>query len=153
MELVTNILLCVILGLLASSILVFWLFVRRLRDAIVDFVTPPAEDKPSQLAIAVDAGAVLVGRAITAQIKTTLMGQVSGEVRAEKAIQGAMAMDNVEGAGMSGLLNALGPNMRRTLRRNPSLVDLALPFLQGVLQKGGNNHSTPVSSGSPKFRL
>lgn len=155
MQLVTNILLASLVIMLAAGGAVAYLIYRRFTRTIAQFLTPEAEGKPSPLALAVDAAAVMVGRSVAAQVKTLLMGIQSGDVRAEKAVQGALAMDAAEGAGLGGLLSA-SPNLRRTLRRNPSLIDIALPLVSNLFGKRGSGVASSdngASGPSPRFRL
>lgn len=127
--------------------------VRRIYDSLVDFMVPAEEGKPSQFAVLVEKISETFARSITMQIKAVLMGTRSGEVRAEKAVQGELAIDAAEQAGAGGLLQAI-PGLSRSLRKNPGLIDLALPFLQRALTSHGNNgHSAAGSAGSPKFKL
>lgn len=108
--------------------------VRDLQSTLREFVTPKGPDEASPLANVVDVGADMVARAVTARIKTSLMGGQSGQVRQEKAVEGAIAEDMVRGAHplASTLLDAM-PELRKTLRKNPALLDFALSKL-GAMQ-------------------
>lgn len=149
-----NILLAAILlvnlAVLAGLVHGFLTF-RRVKASFEAFVTPPSEGQPSPLANATDAIAGQFGRAITASIKTTLMGYSSGIVRAEKGLQGDVAEDVARQTPLGGLLDSF-PTVRRTLRKNPGLLDLAL----GLLANRGNGHATDpgaTTNYQPKFKL
>lgn len=150
-----NIVLLVFLGLILSGIgviaFVFYRKYRYIEQVILGFITPESEGKPSPLATSLDVVAQMFARAITAQIKTTLMGLESGLVRGEKAVQGDIAVDLAGQTPLAGLLGAF-PTLKKSLRRNPGLLDMALPVLASLAGKatspGGNG-----SSGSPKFKL
>ena len=127
---------------------------KKIKAVLTEFVVPAEENKPSPLALAGDAFAVMLGRAIVAQIKTVLMGLESGRVRGEKAVQGDLALDIAGQSPLAPLLGAM-PNLGRTLKRNPGLLDLALPFLAKLAQPKGNGSGPAVagSSSQPKFKL
>ena len=58
------------------------------------------------------------------------MGQQSGQVRQEKAVEGAIAEDLVRAAHpLAGTLLDAMPELRKTLKRNPGLLDFALSKL------------------------
>jgi len=147
----TNILLIaiiLILGLaLACSLAVF----NRLKQIITDFITPVEPDKPSQLANVTEVVAGMFGRAITAQIKTTLMGMESGASRALKAVEGDIALDRTSQSPLAGLLGSF-PTLRKSIRRNPQLLDVAL----GVISDMASRKAGSGSNGSgerTKFQL
>lgn len=154
---ITNILLALILAGMAAFAYVGWRLWVKVSATILDFVTPEKEGEPSPLAKAVDVGASMVARALVAQFKTSAMGQLSGDVRAEKAIQGDLALDI---AGQNPLASALlgaFPHLSKTLRRNPGLLDLALPALAKLANRGGDGASqsnrSNGESNTPRFRL
>lgn len=154
MQLMTNILLCVLVGLFASSVIAFWLVFRRIRAVVIDFLTPESENKPSPFGLAIDGVASSIARAIMAQAKAYLMGLQSGQVRGEKAIQGDLALDDAQNSPIGALLNY--PNVRRTLKRNPGLMDIAAQFLLPRLlgQTGqGQNSGNHAESSPPRFKL
>jgi len=109
--------------------------IRDLQTTLRAFITPTGPDQASPLANVVDVGADMVARAVTARIKTSLMGSQSGQVRAEKAVEGAIAEDMVRAAHpLAGTLLDTMPELRKTLRKNPALLDFALSKL-GAMQK------------------
>jgi len=120
--------------------------IRDLQNTIRVFVTPKGPEEASPLANVVDVGADMVARAVTARIKTSLMGSHSGEVRQEKAIDGAIAEDVARAAHpLVGTLLDHMPELRKTLRKNPGLLDLALSKLGAMQEKSSGGGSPPVT--------
>jgi len=127
---------------------------RKLRDlqgTFEEFVRPKGPEEASPLANCVDVGADMVARAVTARIKTSLMGSQSGQVRQEKAIEGAIAEDVARAAHpLAGTLLDAMPELRKTLRKNPGLLDFALSKLGAVQQQqqqGDQTLSTLITAG------
>lgn len=101
----------------------------QIQDTIREFVTPAGENKLSPLGQTVEAISVQVARAIVAQAKTTFMGEASAQSRAAGAIAGDIAQDQAgQNPLLSGILSQF-PSVRKTLRRNPQLTDLAIQML------------------------
>jgi len=99
------------------------------------FISPEGPELPSPLAKTVDVGCDMFARAVMARAKTTFMGQMSGEVRQEQAIDGAIAEDTARLAHpMAGALMDSFPAVRKVLRKNPQLLDFALKKLLGGVQ-------------------
>jgi len=118
--------------------------VRELEGTIRDFVTPKGPEEASPLANVVDVAADMVARAVTARIKTSLMGSQSGQVRQEKAVDGAIAEDLARAAHpLAGTLLDAMPELRKTLRKNPGLLDFALSKL-GAMQAKTDNSNQPI---------
>jgi hypothetical protein len=152
----TNVLLLIQVGiltvLLAGFVAVGVVFYRFYRGLIA-WVTPVAPGQPSELAKVWEAACAVGSRSVVAQAKTTLMGIQSGASRAEAAIAGDVAED-LAGATPIGALLSSFPTLKRSIRRNPQLLDLALPFLARLGSSVGAG--APVSSGNgiqPKFKL
>jgi len=118
--------------------------IRDIQSTLRAFVTPTGPDQASPLANVVDVGADMVARAVTARIKTSLMGSQSGQVRQEKAVEGAIAEDVVRAAHpLAGTLLDAMPELRKTLRKNPALLDFALSKL-GAIQAQADTKTQPV---------
>jgi len=123
--------------------------IRDLTSTLRVFVTPKGPEEASPLASVVDVGADMVARAITARIKTSLMGQQSGQVRQEKAVDGAIAEDLARAAHpLAGTLLDAMPELRKTLRKNPGLLDFALSKL-GAVQAAQAPTTTLVPKPNP----
>lgn len=157
----TNILLTCVLGvLIGSTLMVGMLFYaifreyRSIRDSFSAFINPVAENTPSPLANVVEAASVMVARSIMAQFKTYLMGVQSGAVRGEKGLQADIAQDAMAGTPIGSVLSAF-PTLRKSLRRNPGLLDIAMGLLAnrigftgqtGASATGNNGGSQPQFS-------
>lgn len=151
MELLLNSLIAALL--LGQIIFIGWIAtvcrgkLRELQETIRGFVTPKGPNEASPLASVVDVGADMVARAVTARIKTSLMGSQSGQVRQEKAVEGAIAEDVARAAHpLAGTLLDAMPELRKTLRKNPALLDFALAKL-GAMQQ--NQEQLPLVSPTP----
>ena len=111
--------------------------IRDLQTTLRAFISPTGPEEASPLASVVDVGADMVARAVTARIKTSLMGSASGQVRQEKAVEGAIAEDMVRAAHpLAGTILDAMPELRKTLKKNPQLLDFALSKLANM--KGQN---------------
>lgn len=134
------------------------LVVRRKYREFESFITPPEEGKPSPLAQFVDAASVIAARAIAAQVKTTIMGFVSGAARASAAVEGDIVEAKAQQFGLGAILESM-PALKKTLRRNPGLADLAISKLGPMLGMGSSpaqSQGGPTAQGnghSPKFKL
>lgn len=145
-----NIVLTVLVLLLLASGAVMWVLWRRLSDLIWDFIAPEAENKPSKLANVVQIFADMIGRGVAASFKGALMGMESGIKRAENAIQGEIVEQQALTNPMLGAVLESFPKLKKTLRRNPALLDMAL----GIMAKrNGASQSVGSGSGEPKFKL
>jgi len=127
--------------------------IRDLQRTFGEFVRPKGPEEASPLANCVDVGADMVARAVMARAKTTFMGQQSGQVRQEKAVDGAIAEDLARAAHpLAGTLLDAMPELRKTLRRNPGLLDFALSKLGAMGEKHGGNQPSggPVPLNTPQ---
>ena len=153
---ITNILLVSILLVLLSAICAFAFVCYRVWRTALDFITPTEEGKPSALAVAVDSASIFLARALLAQAKGFLMGLQSGQSRSEKSVQA----DLVEGLASQNPLTALlmsFPALKKSIRRNPALLDVALSALANKAGAGGSlvNLSDNKGNGNQqvKFKL
>ena len=144
----TNILLILIIAGFAGALLGAWLAGRRLRAVVLDFLTAAEPGSPSPLATAADILASMIGRAVAAQLKTSLMGMESGLKRGERTIEEAASADIMAQSPLSGILDGF-PTVKKTLRRNPQLLDAAL----GLISKMGGSQVSPGNGSRPRFSL
>jgi len=128
-----NILLTALLVVnLALFVLICYVFVRVSRtikdkyQTFIDFITPPGKDEPSALALTVSNMSDVLARSLIAQVKGYLMGLQSGAVRGENAEALETAID-VAGTA-NPLIGAVAniPGVKKLLRKNPGLLDLAI---------------------------
>jgi hypothetical protein len=137
----------ILISIVAALFIIYLLSIKRISDQFKEFITPPKDKNggilPSPLGRFIDASAVLIGRAITMQLKATFMAGESAAKRAGSAIAGDIAEGLAEQNPLiAGALNMF-PKLRKTLRRNPGLVDMALSRFGG-----GGNGEKPAQSGS-----
>lgn len=154
----TNILLGSLLLLLLVVSISFAVLISRTKRVIASFFIPDKEGEASPFAKGVDVVSGMIARALVAQLKTVYMGERSGAVRSEKAIQGDLALDLAgQNPALSTLLGAF-PNLSKTLRRNPGLLDLAMGIMsrRSQSQASPGSAATPGSNGSgvkPQFKI
>lgn len=142
----TSILLALLLLTNLCIFAIFFVAFRRLQSIHNDFrvfITPEAEGKPSPLGNFVAASADIIARSIVASAKAVFMGVQSGEARANATVDGDIAEGKVGliNPAFGALLNSF-PALKKTLRRNPQLVDLAISKLAGTVGKPANNGSS-----------
>lgn len=114
---------------------------ERAAAALTSFVSCPAEDVPSPLAVLADQTATIFAARIMQQVRASAAGIASGQA------QEAMAEASAELAGgspMLGILAGLLPKkIRNQMLRNPQMVrQLAL------FGKNGGNHTDATPEGS-----
>ena len=120
---------------------------RKLWRDIVRFITPPAENEPSGLALLLAQIAHQSGQAIAQEVKTTMMGKESGMKRGEQALGADVLTDVVDS--QSPILGAIldgFPTLKKRLMKNPGLVGAALNLVGGI-GKAGNGGSGPAGGG------
>jgi hypothetical protein len=130
-----------------TAIIVFFLLnVRKTYREVMKFVSPGPENAPSQLAVLIDTIAHSSGQAIAMEVKTTLMGKASGLARSENAAVGEIVEDQLAAHVplASLLLNALPGKLKKTIMRNPDLI-------QSILSKIGT--PGPGSNGSKEVSV
>jgi len=150
--LIALVILANIIVLSVSLVAFYW--VRRTKDEIKAFITPLPDGNASPLAQTADALSIVLARAVAAQLKTTFMGAQSGAVRAEKGIEGDIAegLLSAQSPLAGALLNSF-PALKKTLRRNPQLIDLALSKLPGLIQSGGGGNHNVQPVDQARFKL
>ena len=149
---ITNILLAFVVAWIVGFSAVVWWLSRRFMRTLKLFIEPESEGQPSPLAKVTDATASMFARAVIAQGKGLLMGLQSGAVRAEKAItadiQEGIAQQNPLGAMLTSF-----PALRKSLRRNPALMDVALQ----LFRRGGSQVREMNNNGGngeqPRFKF
>jgi len=146
-----NILLTALLVVnLALFVLICYVFVRVSRtikdryQTFIEFITPPGKDEPSALALTVSNMSDVLARSLIAQVKGYLMGLQSGQVRGENAEALETAID-VAGTA-NPLIGAVAniPGVKKLLRKNPGLLDLAIQ--QFMKSRGPGSGPGPVPS-------
>lgn len=154
MNILTNILLVSILLANLALLGFFVLVTIKIFNIARGFVMPESEGKPSPLAMMVSSAGDILARSIVALFKTTFMGKESGAARAEKAVEGDIAEGIISQAN-PGIASILGsfPSLKKTLRRNPALIDFALSKLTKIGNPGGPQLGGGNGSSQVKFNL
>lgn len=147
--LLTAILLVLLIFLALSFYII--LKIRAKYREIISFITPSGNNQPSQLAAVSEALSEMIGRAIVASLRGFLLGQKSIETRQATAAAG----EEMTASPIGGLVNMLPVSLKKSLIKNPQLLDLAMGFLSKSGGSGGNGHtiSTGGPSSKPKFNL
>jgi len=147
-----NILLALILAVnacLLGAILWFAWKIYRVYGEFRAFIAPESEGKLSPFANVCQVLADMTGRSIVATLKSTFMGKQSGEARGEQAVLGDIIESSANPL-VAGLINSF-PALKKTIRRNPALLDIAMNFLSQKKVSPNSNHEN--ESVSPKFEL
>jgi hypothetical protein len=139
---------------LLTLVLVFFNRISIIKRQITSFITPESDGKPSPLANSIEAISEIFGRSITAQIKTTLMGVESGLVRGSKSVDKAIAEDALRMSNplISGLLDSF-PAVKKTLSKNPALLDLAISQLTKRMPAVPSNNHNEQPTSQVQFKL
>lgn len=117
---------------------------------IISFITPHDNNQPSQLAAVSEALSEMIGRAIVASLRGFLLGQKSIETRQANAENGA----EISASPLGGLVNMLPVSLKKSLIKNPQLLDLAMGFMSRSGGSGGNGRTSGAGpSSQPKFNL
>ena len=141
----TNVLICAIL-------FGFVLKLHSLLRQFQRFITPVDEKTGSPAYQLFGAMSDAFSRSLLAQFRASFMGKQSGAVRGETAVDADIAEDALSMASpaVSAILSAF-PALRRSLRRNPALLDLAL---SKIASRNAGVPATPGDGvGQPKFNL
>lgn len=136
---------CVILVIVARR------FQRKVEE-VESFFQPEADGQPSA---AGKLYASLVQQACLAfarQMKTTLMGQASGQARGEQAVMEAVVQEGAEQAvpGVGGLIASM-PGLSKRLAKNPALANAAMALLSRLGGNGGRNSGGGGGNGGGGF--
>jgi len=144
----TNILLIALLTVNVALLTFVGVYTLRFRSLFRSFVTSPDEKTPSPFAELVSNISDVFSRSVLAGAKTTFMGLQSGLVRGEKAVGADIAEDIISAKNplLGAALDSF-PSLRKTLRRNPKLIDIVAQRLldKSTPAPAGSNHSDQFS--------
>lgn len=114
-------------------------FAQDKQEQLTAWITPAEPGAAAPAAQLWDSLSTTLAQRMAAQVKAVLMGTASGAARAEKSIEGDIALAMAEQSPLGGLLDAV-PGVKKTLKRNPALLNLALQKLGPVFAglPGGN---------------
>ena len=149
------IVLIVLNGLILAGFCFAFYKISQIYIQFKTFVTPLPDGKPSPLANFTQILADMAGRSIVATAKAAFMGGESGTSRAVKAIAGDIAVDQMSNSPLGAILSSF-PSLKKTLRKNPQLIDLALNAIKnksfgGLIPSGSNGNSS--ESIQDKFKI
>jgi hypothetical protein len=136
-----------------AFVFAFCLYIQKkitsARETFNNFVSSPGEGKPSPLAVFV----ANAGQVIGTQLKTSIMGTLSGDARAVKGLQADVVLDQAEKASplLAGLVS-YSPRLARKLAKNPELIQAALSLLPGLMGKKGPSNGNGAEASPPDIQ-
>lgn len=138
--------------LILAAILFGYLQIFRLFQQFRTFIAPQSEGKASPLANVTQVAADMIGRGISASLKTTFMGKQSAAVRGENAVKADIVTDTISMANPAiGAVLESFPSLKKTLTRNPALLDFALSRV--IPGKAPAETAASPNNGAMKFEL
>ena len=123
----------------ASILVLLWkihTITNRVREEIINFVSAPDDKTPSPLASFIEAASHTAGHTIAIEVKTTLMGKVSGVTRAVQGEMIDMVDENLQNT--NPLLAAISGMMGK--RSKGKLLPI-LAALAGNMKSGNNGNN------------
>lgn len=147
-----NVLLTVILlSNLALLALLTFVFIRisreyqQTKELLASFFQPDKEGEATPFAQLVASSGDILASSLVARLKASFMGDKSGAVRGEAAVEGELALDMASaGNPIVGALIQQFPGLRKLAKKNPQLVDAVVNKF--INQKFGGN--LPAQPGS-----
>jgi hypothetical protein len=124
-----------------------------LQRLFYEFTTPEREGEKSGLDIFMETLAHNIGHSAFTQVRSMMANSASKDARAEKAVDSAINQDLLAQANpvIGALLDSM-PALRKVIRRNPALAELAIDKIMsraqsgpGVETKGNHDSSTTIS--------
>ncbi len=130
-----------------------WKFYRFWGDIRV-FVSPAGENQPSQLAVFVQAIVDSLARQIAIQLKTTIMGIISGYSRSAQAAETSAVECAVADKmpAIAGIMD-LFPGLKKKLVKSPLLLNFAIEKLthKSKPERAENSGGTSFAEGLKKY--
>jgi len=111
------------------SVIGFGRKMSQLERGVESFIIPESEGKPSHLARTAEVFADMIGRSVSATAKATFMGKQGADIRGQAAVEGDIAEDTAKQSAVGSLLTSF-PTLRKSIRRNPQLLDVAMAILK-----------------------
>lgn len=145
--LLAGILIC-FLVFLAFLLYISLQFRKKYRD-ITAFLTPIADNQASPLAKTFEAISEMIGRAIVASLRGFLLGQKSIETRQASATAG----EEMSASPLGGLVNMLPISLKKSLIKNPQLLDLAMGYMSKDNHRSSGSGGGSGTSAPAKFKL
>lgn len=150
--LLTNLL---ILAVLSGGFIAASLFIHSISKGFQDFTSYPDGDEPSPLFVVLARLSAVLAQQIATQVKTTLMGMLSGQARGEQALNNAeaqldLALDNPAAAG---IIEMLPKNIKKMAYKNPAIAKLVMNKIAGMTQPVGGGTTASGNGSKAKFNL
>ncbi len=140
------------LAFVALFVYLLWRF-RAFYNECICFVTPPSENTQSMLANVVQAIVDSLAKQIAIQLKTTIMGIISGYSRSAQSSQTEAVEDAVAARmpAIAGIMD-LFPGLKKKLVKNPLLLNFAIEKLsKKAPEKADGNGSSSFADGLRKY--
>jgi hypothetical protein len=138
-------------NVLLLAILSYFLYsIFNVYRTIKAFLTPTEKDKPSPVALVWESACSMLSRALMAGLRMTFLNKASADSRAASAIDSAIIQDSTDAANpIAGAILNRFPSLKKTLTRNPGLLDMAISRLGLFGSKGSpgaasGNHNDNV---------
>lgn len=131
----------IVFGLISANFLLFWWVSRRVRSFFNG-----RGDKPSDFATLSDFLIDRNAEKIALLVKTSFLGKMSGEARAEKAVEKAIATDLInEKQPLIAMALKAFPTLAKLVDGNPGLAMAAMAKLSAKkLEGNGSQGSEPI---------
>lgn len=147
-----------IFATIITQFVVAFLFFRAIVSNFKEFISSPEAGEPSPLSLSLDSFSARLAKCLSVEVKTTLMGMLSGQARAETALnrETTEAVMSIKNPLVGGLLAALPKRYKNKIFKNPELAEAVIDKLGSTM--GGMTASVPVTTDSgdghsPKFKL
>jgi len=124
-----------LVSIINLTVIIVTLFrIRNIYRQFQEFITPVDDKQGSPLFQLTDAISQVFSRTLIAQAKTIFMAKESGIVRGQNRVDQDIADDMLSQANplIAGILSQF-PQLKKTLTRNPALIDYAVSKLAGKL--------------------
>lgn len=123
---------------------------REVYEVIDNFVKPEKEGMPSPI----ESYLLKIGEGLALSMRNSFAGQISGDVRLNKAVDKAVGMDTLDATGIGGILDMIGAgNTKQLLAKNPQTLALILQrFGPLISQFLGQKTLNPQQQQSSDYR-
>lgn len=156
MELTLNLILTFFGVFFAINIALLITFVRKyqaIKSSFYSFITSTDENTPSPFAQVFDTLSHTAGHAIAMEVKTTIMGKMSGDARLEKAIASDIAKDQLEANHplASGLLEQF-PSLKKRAIKNPAVLEFLANMIDRLPKNSQGQSNWSAGNGHSNYK-
>jgi hypothetical protein len=147
-----NILLLIIVS---NAFIAGCLFIKAIMRNFRDYISSPGDEQPSPLSLTWERLSAVLAQQIAVQVKTTIMGFMSGASRGEAAEQADLAEINmaIENPAVAGLLEMLPKSLKKKVRQNPLIAKMIIDKVTGGITKTPSNGHNISNDSGPRFNL